>query len=76
MVAVFPLQTAGLAVHTLLLHVAVGASQYWLVEQVEYSVLDSPLVLHVRSSLSWQNRAPGTQTMAMQVAFTHTWPAP
>jgi hypothetical protein len=59
-------------VHTFALHVAVGASQYWLDEHFVYEVLDSPLALQVRTSPSWQKRVPGVQMMAMQVPFAQT----
>jgi hypothetical protein len=36
-------------------------------------VLDSPLVLQVRTALSWQKRWPAEQTTGAQAPLTHTW---
>jgi len=73
-VATVALQAAALAVQIRALQVAVPKSQYWAVEQVAYRVLDSPLVLQVRTVPFSQNRVPPAHTMALQAPPTQTCP--
>jgi hypothetical protein len=47
-----PLHAGWLGVQASVLQLVVAASQYWLDEQDEYTELESPLVLQVRTALS------------------------